>query len=328
MVQGPADLHPDPVLGSIPRVLHWIWLGPNPIPVQHQEWMRTWKHHHPAWETRVWAESDVLPLHNMDAYNAARSWAQKADIARYEILLRHGGVYVDTDMECQRPLTPLLEGVEAFVGLERDDLMGNAILGCTPGHPWMAAVVDALADSFHAAWLTMEQTGPSFLTRVTDGRDDVVVHPAEVFYPRPSTDLDHAVPISPEAFAIHHWGKSWAASEVQMMQEAAQEVIGRALPAGTTCVCVDAGLVISWADGRRGVPLVERDGEDHGPPADDAHALEEVDRQRHNGIEWFVFLAPAFWWLDHYAGLAGFLREKAQHVVEEPSLVAFRLPPA
>ena len=36
-------------------------------------------------------------------FDRAETYAQKADIARYEVVHRFGGVYVDTDMECLRP---------------------------------------------------------------------------------------------------------------------------------------------------------------------------------------------------------------------------------
>lgn len=309
----------------IPRVFHWIWLGPDPMPPQHADFLQTWQRQHPEWERRVWREEDLPPLHNDEAYRSARSWAQKADVARYEILLRYGGVYLDTDMECVRPLEPAIAGLEAFLGLERRDLMGNAILGCVAGHPWMVGVVEALPEAVRQNWLTLEQTGPAFLTRVTSGRDDVAVFPPPVFYPHPSTAADARGPVAAETIAIHHWGRSWAAAEIAMVRPAAERRLEELLPPGTTCVCVDGGLGLAWSDGRAGVPFVERHGDDYGPPVDDAQALAEVARHRRRGVRWFVVLSTESWWLTHYPGLFSFLHAESEEVVEDRSLIAFRL---
>lgn len=311
----------------IPKVFHWIWLGPDPLPAQHRDYLRSWERHHPGWERRLWTEDDLPALHNAETYRSARTWAQKADVARYELLLRHGGVYLDTDMECLRPIEPAIAGVKAFVGLERSDLMGNAILGCVPGHPWMAAVVEALPDAVRSNWLTLDQTGPSFLTRVTAGRRDVTVFPPAVFYPTPSVGADPAAAVPAEAIAVHHWRRSWAATEIAMIRPAAERCLERILPPGTTCVCVDGGLGLTWRDGRRAIPFVERDGEDHGPPADDAQALAEVARARRRMVQWFVIVTTERWWLTHYPRLAAHLRAEAEEIVEDRSLVAFRMPP-
>ena len=51
------------------------------------------------------------------AADPARNLAERADVLRYEILRRHGGVYVDVDVECLRPLDDLLTGVRGLRGL-------------------------------------------------------------------------------------------------------------------------------------------------------------------------------------------------------------------
>ena len=55
------------------------------------------------------------PLRNQDLFDAAEHPAQRADLARFEILLRFGGVYVDTDFEALAPIQARLEDVECFV---------------------------------------------------------------------------------------------------------------------------------------------------------------------------------------------------------------------
>jgi hypothetical protein len=312
----------------IPRALHWVWLGRDPVPASHQGWIDGWRDQHPTWESHVWSEADLVPLRNQALFDRATSWSQRSDIARYEVLLRHGGVYLDTDVECVRPLDDLLAsceagGVEGFAGEERAGLVGSAVLGASTAHPWIDAVVAAMPSSMDAHFLTMEQTGPEFLTRVTSGRPDVKVFERAVFYPLSSTGDD--VPIGPETRAVHHFSKSWAAEERARITAAAVRVLEHLVPVGATFVLVGDGLELDLP-GRRSRPFAMRDGVDWGAPGDDEAALAELACQRAAGVEWFVFLASAFWWLDHYEQLARTLRAEAAERHEDLTIAAFRLP--
>jgi len=90
----------------------------------------------------------------------------------------------------------------------------------------------------------------------------------------------------------------------------AREIIETTVPHGGAVVLVDGGeLGPVVAPGRRTRPLIERDGEDFGAPADGATALAELERARSAGAGHFVIAWPAFWWLDHYTELSGALRD-------------------
>lgn len=73
------------------------------------------------------------------------------------------------------------------------------------------------------------------------------------------------------------------------------------------------------------IPFLERDGQYWGPPPDDATAIQELERLRRQGIGLLVLGWPAFWWLDHYAGLRDYLRSTYRCVLENERLVAFDL---
>ena len=83
----------------IPRCIHQIWVGPNPVPEKSDTFIRDLKRlHSPRFEYRLWTDADVTP-ENFSNYNwimKTSCYAQKADIMRYEILYNHGGVYFDT----------------------------------------------------------------------------------------------------------------------------------------------------------------------------------------------------------------------------------------
>ena len=84
---------------DIPKLIHAIWLGPFTEPV---EWLKTWEPFCATykWKFKLWRDSDIrdLKLINEKEYNESVSYQQKSDIARYEIVYRFGGVYIDCDM--------------------------------------------------------------------------------------------------------------------------------------------------------------------------------------------------------------------------------------
>jgi FkbM family methyltransferase len=96
---------------------------------------------------------------------------------------------------------------------------------------------------------------------------------------------------------------------------------------GETFVLVDdeqcwPGLVV---DGRHRLPFLERDGQYWGRAADTATAIREVHRMRAAGAAYLAFAWPAFWWLDHYHGLAEHLRSRFPCRLENERLVVFDL---
>jgi FkbM family methyltransferase len=99
------------------------------------------------------------------------------------------------------------------------------------------------------------------------------------------------------------------------------------VPVGAAFIFVDQeqtwpGLV---ADGRRRVPFLERDARYWGPPPDDRTAIGELERLRSLGATLIAFACNAFWWLEHYAAFARYLRAHYRCVLSSERLVAFDL---
>src|SRR4051812_7316528 len=216
------------------------------MPAQHASWREGWLRAHPGWTGRVWSDENLPELVNRAEFDRAGSRAQASDIVRYEVLLRHGGVYLDTDVECVRPLTDLLDGVSAFAGWERMDIVGTAVLGATAEHPWMRAVVDALPGAFRRGFAVVQQTGPGFVTSLTRRRADVTIFSQETF---------HAYDAAGARYAFHHRVKSWHAQQrVEIERKLRALVRGEIdprLPADSTWICVDDGLGAAAYSARR-----------------------------------------------------------------------------
>lgn len=196
----------------IPKILHHIWVGP-PMPDRLVPYVESWRTLHPTWEHRLWTGFD--DLENQRLYDAAEKVTPhvgqfRSDLARYEILFRHGGVYVDCDLEALRPIDDLLDA-PAFAGWEVEGRwVNNAILGAEPGHPLMRRCIDAIPGSVrrNRGKRPNVMTGPHLLTAMSVSglhRDDFVIHPQTAFYPYLWSELGRQGEDFPESYAVHHW---------------------------------------------------------------------------------------------------------------------------
>jgi mannosyltransferase OCH1-like enzyme len=188
----------------IPRVFHQIWVGPTPFPDEFRELQRTWTNRHPGWELRFWTEDNLPGGLRPEVYELLRQPAERADVLRLELLHREGGVYVDADLECLRPIEPLLDGVSCFLGALDSGRVSNAIVGSVPGHPLLGQALAELRPRSTYGPVDREGTGPLLLERLRGGFPDVTVFDPEVFY---ETARERAV------YAFHHSVRSWKDAE-------------------------------------------------------------------------------------------------------------------
>lgn len=186
------------------------------MPTHLEAYGHTWEAHHPGWEHRLWHEGNMPPLRHQALYDAAELHAPghegqfRADIARYELLLEHGGVYTDADMECQHPIDQLVgPEVSAFAGWEvTHRWVNNAILGAAPGHPFLAALVKGLPANVarHAGARPNVLSGPQYLTPLYRCHaHHVTIYPKGYFYPYLWSELERGSEPHPGAYAVHHW---------------------------------------------------------------------------------------------------------------------------
>ena len=217
----------------IPKVFHQIWLGNNALPAKFQEWADRWLSLNPGWRMEWWTDQHLPEMANRREFDVADKMAAKSDILRYEIIARHGGIYVDSDFEPLRPIEEILDEVNSFYGDERPGMPCNAILGCTAGDPFFSQLVKSLPESFAGPGDIVDKTGPRFLQREIDkffaGKTKVEWdigmkrrcrlsaegmekrlwgYDWRVLYPYYYTEEHSEWDDFPDAYAKHHWTAS------------------------------------------------------------------------------------------------------------------------
>jgi len=233
---------------SIPKIIHQTWkdnhVPPNCIPLQ-----RTWLTHHPDWEYRLWTDVDnraFISEHYawfLPVYDGYPENIMRADAVRYFILYHYGGLYVDLDFECLRPLEPLLVGKQVVVALEPSEhleihsvqqpsfnkLICNALMASQPRHSFWEWVFQELIICQDASY-PLDATGPFMLTRAYDSfsqRETVTIESSKQFYPITAEQSWHDIlkdnatrqQIAKTAYAIHHWHATWMRKPNNLFQK-------------------------------------------------------------------------------------------------------------
>lgn len=127
---------------SIPKKIHYIWVGGNEKPKKVQKCINTWKKHFKDYEIIEWNEEKFnINSHpyTKSAYEA-KKWAFVSDYIRMYALYNEGGIYLDTDVIALDNLDELLND-RAFIGFETDKYISAAIVGAEKGHPFIEKIL-------------------------------------------------------------------------------------------------------------------------------------------------------------------------------------------
>lgn len=204
----------------IPKIIHQIWLG-SPFPEASKKLQESWKRNNPDWQYILWTEHEIeeFELVNKYQYDAAINYGEKSDIARYEILYRMGGLYIDTDFECLKPFDILHNCCDFYAGIayETKYEVYNGLIGSKPGHQILKDCIDNIKHNIPNQGDILDRTGPYLFTRsiekhISHYDDYTVLFPVTYFYPWPSYHVSKNSPsddIKEESFAVHHWHMSW-----------------------------------------------------------------------------------------------------------------------
>lgn len=195
----------------IPRIIHRVWLGPDPVPSVFEYYAESWRRHHPSWDVRLWRDETLPPLSCQAELETVTGFKKRYDIVRLEILRQAGGVIVDMDVEAVRQLDPLLAGVAAFVGRLGGSHIGNQVLGAVPRHPFFELAISRIRASLGVDGSSSEVAGKAFLKQLlAEHPDGVAVFPEETFYFEPSFDPPRQPDAFPQVYAVHHELASYA----------------------------------------------------------------------------------------------------------------------
>ena len=197
----------------IPKTIHQIWIGNLEPPVS---LMDSWKAKNPDFKYIIWDEDRIKneKFDTQTKFDEIEEYCGKADIIRYEILNRYGGVYIDADSYCVHSLDNfLLETSFAVYENEkvRKGLVATGVLGFEPNHPLLSNILDIIKkipvskeETGKKAWQTV---GPLLFTKIYNKTlPKIKIYPSYMFYPEHYTGeiyKGHG-----KSFAYQFWGST------------------------------------------------------------------------------------------------------------------------
>ncbi len=205
----------------IPKVIHYCWFGRGEMPKLMEKCIKSWKKFCPDWEIVRWDEDsfDVnSTLWTKQAYEA-KKYAFVADYVRIKAIAEYGGVYMDTDQELIKPLTPFLHH-KAFLGFLDKINVSAGVIGAETGHPVFLQMLDYYTGRAFLSEDGGEDIKPNtnWMTdillehglKLDDSYQevmDVAVYPQTYFCPTSCVSIENLK--SKDTVALHHWAMTW-----------------------------------------------------------------------------------------------------------------------
>lgn len=206
----------------IPRKIHYCWFSENPIPDSLQKCIDSWKKKCPNYEIICWNENNYdvnQRRYTAEAY-ANQKYGFVADVARFDILYEHGGVYLDTDVELLKSLDEMLYQ-EAFIGTEKwGNINSGGGCGAVPQHPMIKALLqrrENLSFVREDGKLNLDTNGiyetGVFLDHGFEVKNEtqvinhMTVYPPKVFHPLDYITCEQSC--VPETVSVHYFSGTW-----------------------------------------------------------------------------------------------------------------------
>lgn len=214
----------------IPKLIHQTARTAE-VPESWQAYQQILRRLHPEWTYKLWTDEDNLAFVKkefpdfVDVFTGLPKNIMRADVIRYLLMYRLGGMYFDLDYEMLKPFD--LTSHDCVLALERDptvpmkdQIIANASFASAPGHPFFKAVIDDLQANppFRKDSDVLAATGPAFITRIYreqfHGREkesNIFLAPRVMFAPEtPFGDKRYqAIVKTGQSYGIHHCHGSW-----------------------------------------------------------------------------------------------------------------------
>lgn len=203
---------------KIPKIIHQIWIGPKPLPEIVKSFAKTWQLLNPSFAYILWTNDSIyevlsdMTIEHRELYESVDSFQAKADLLRYYILYKYGGLYVDADIKCLDSFEDLHHYYDFYVGITcnnsyKGELINNALIATAPGHLIMKSVIDMIKKDSADHWLKI--FGVTYFSDlvhriIIEAPGVNIALPMNVFYP-----LDGVRGIVkkeyPSSMSVHFW---------------------------------------------------------------------------------------------------------------------------
>ncbi len=204
----------------IPKKIHYCWFGHGKMSPLMKKCLKSWKKYCPDYEIIEWNEDNFdvnATVWTKEAYEA-KKWAFVSDYVRLKVLYEHGGVYMDTDQELIKPLTPFLKH-KAFLGFMDDTNISMGLIGAKAGSTIIAKMLSYYDNKVFVTHGKEDlKPNTNFITDILIEKglvindtyqiiDGLNIYPQTYFCPTSCVNIENKT--SKDTVALHHWAMTW-----------------------------------------------------------------------------------------------------------------------
>lgn len=218
----------------IPKRIFYVWGANETKPEQVLKYIESWKKNLPGYEIieindRSKDYFDFEAELNQNRWFRTvyerKMWAYVADYIRVKVLYNNGGIYLDTDVEVIKDMSPLLNE-PAFVGMQNETLTEPAILGAQQGNMFIKKISDFYnQEIWNSELYTLPQIFSKFIAEEyhippESGKlkeivklKHLTIYPQEYLVPFQSGCFSRSA-ITDKTYTIHWFNGSWVKPEI------------------------------------------------------------------------------------------------------------------
>lgn len=220
----------------IPKVIHYCWFGGNPLPKSAIKCIESWRKHMPDYEIKRWDENN-FNVHEISYTREAyknKLFAFVSDYARFWILEREGGIYLDTDVEMIKPLYDIVS-MGSYMGIEQGNNVAPGLgLACVAHEAFIKEMVNHYKGlSFYRPDGSINydtvvyHTTQKLFGKGWTGKESCIagfnIYPSEYFCPKDYETGE--LRITPSTYTIHHYSATWITPK-QMLYRKIKRIFG------------------------------------------------------------------------------------------------------
>jgi len=198
----------------IPKKLHFVWVG-DESKCPHN-CINTWQELNPDYKVKVWGNKEYESYNWINKPHMKEMWAKElngvADIMRYEILYNEGGITLDADSICLRPLEDWLLEPNEFACWEnefvRPGLVAAGYLGSVQKSPFFGHIIEDLSKEPSVVnMMAWQSVGPLRVTKSwQETKYPITVYPSHYFIPKHFSGIEYEG--NGPVFASQLWGST------------------------------------------------------------------------------------------------------------------------
>ena len=216
----------------IPSIIHQTWKS-RELSEPLAGYCSSWRRLNPDCEYRFYDDARCTDFVRSEypelaaLYDSLPLAIMRADLFRYLVIHRIGGLYCDIDMECLQPFDQFFKMSAAVFAIEsrltrkrqrelhyrQPYQIANSIFASEAGHPFLKAMIERAVALIRArprisTDMVEDITGPRCLTRLFYESRPARVHVLQRTYWQPY-DYPRIYPFTKKMFAKHHALGSW-----------------------------------------------------------------------------------------------------------------------